>query len=47
LIIFTRGIDSFFSICEELANSCSFEGTATGEYLFIKPKKTLAALELG
>jgi hypothetical protein len=46
LLIFIRGIDTTFTVCEELGGLCSLKGATTGEDLFLKVQETPASLEM-
>ncbi|CAH1173813.1 unnamed protein product [Phaedon cochleariae] len=46
LLIFVRGIDENFNVCEELLQLCSLKGTTTEEDLFRQLEQALVSMQL-
>lgn len=46
LLIFVRGIDKNFNVCEELLQLCSLKGTTTGEDLFRNLEQAMVSMQL-
>ncbi|CAH2108321.1 unnamed protein product [Euphydryas editha] len=46
LLIFVRGIDKNFNVCEELLQLCSLKDTTTGQDLFCNLEQAMASMKL-